>query len=107
MNGSTVIAWRKYDAAVDRLKSVYSQLETEEGRKAVLEKLSVIIARDPDGRTPTGVAAVAKAIGAAMNADAPKYLAGVVHAAQDNVKAAAEELRRAIDADLKSKFMRD
>ncbi len=106
MNGASIIAWRKYESAVDRLKHIYGQLDTDKGRADVLSKVSIALPRDLDSTLP-GIRAVVAALGEAIKADVPKYLAGVIHKAQDDVKAAADEVRHAIDADLKSKYMRD
>jgi hypothetical protein len=106
MNGTSIIAWRKYESAVERLKRVYEQLETDKGRDEVLSKVSIALPRDLESTLP-GIRAVVAALGEAIKADVPKYLAGVIHKAQDDVKAAADDVRRAIDADLKCKFMRD
>lgn len=104
MNGNTTIVFRKYDEAVDRLKAIYLALETEQGRALVLDRLSISCTRwSGDDRT---VEAVGRAMSDAMKADAPKYLAGLISKAQDDVRDAAEALRNALGLDLDSKFMK-
>jgi hypothetical protein len=102
MNGSSTIAWRKYEAAVERLKTISQHLEADK-RGETLDKIQIAHARE----MMPGVAVVAKAIGEMIAADMPKYVAGVIHKAQDDVSAAANDLHAAIDADLKSNIMRD
>lgn len=104
MNGSSAIRFREYEAAIDRLKAIFNQLDTEEGRDAALKNITIGIARF-DGDTP-GVRYVAKAVAEAFRADVPNYLASLIERAQADVHAAADALRNAIDLDLETKFMK-
>lgn len=105
MNGNSAIRFREYEAAVDRLKKIYEQLETEAGRNDALNKIKIGLERDLDSALP-GIRHVAKAVAEAMRADVPKYLAGLIEKAQADVRDAADGLRHAIDLDLETKFMK-
>jgi hypothetical protein len=103
MNGLTVIAFRKYEAACETLKNISGQLEAgPEARAETLDKIQIAHTRE----MLPGVGAVARAIGEMIKADLPRYCAEVIAKAQADVCMAAAELRGAIDADLESKFMR-
>jgi hypothetical protein len=104
MNGNSAIRFREYESACDRLKAIFNQLETEEGRAAVLEKLSISMTRF--NGDPRALETVGQAMAKAMKADAPKYLAGLIADAQAEVWAARDELVAALGADLESKFMK-
>jgi hypothetical protein len=97
--------FRDYERALDQLKAIFDQLATDEGRDAALTKIKIGLERDLDSSLP-GMRAVATAVADAMRADVPKYLAGLIDKAQDDVHAAAAALRNAIDADLASALMK-
>lgn len=105
MNGNSAIKFREYESAVERLKKIYEQLETEAGRNDALNKIKIGLERDLDSCLP-GIRHVAKAVAEAMRADVPKYLAGLISKAQDDVRDAAEAVSHAIGLDLETKFMR-
>lgn len=104
MNGTSAIRFREYEQAVERLKAIYGQLDTDEGRGEALSKIKVGLAREFDSALP-GVRAVADAVAAAIKADMPRYLVGLIEKAQADVREAAAALRLAIDLDLETKFM--
>jgi hypothetical protein len=96
--------FREYERAVDRLKAIYLQLDTEEGRTAVLEKLTISMARY-SGDSPS-IDTVGRAMAEAIKGDLPQYLAGLIAREQASVRGAADALREAINSDLESKFMK-
>jgi hypothetical protein len=104
MSGNSAIEFRNYERAVERLKAIYEQLATEEGRNAALDKIKIGLERDLDSTLP-GMRHVAKAVAEAMRADVPKYLSGLIGDAQADVRTAADVLVSAIKADLNSRFM--
>lgn len=106
MNGESTTAWRKYESAVDHLRTVWNLLDGSAATET-LDKITIAGPRDAGEGLARGVSAVAASLGNLIRADLPKYAAAVVHAAQDEVTAAAHELRSAIERDLKSKFMQD
>lgn len=101
MNGTSTIAWRKYDAAVERLKTICDHL-TLDKQDETLDKIKIAHSRE----MLPGVAVVAKAIGEMIAADMPKYIDGVIAKAQADVSAAHDELARALSIDLESKLMK-
>lgn len=104
MNGNSAIRFREYERTVERLKAIYLQLDTEEGRTAVLEKLTISTSRY-SGDVPS-IDVVGRAMAEAIKGDLPKYLAGLIAREQDAVRDAADALRDAIISDLESKFMK-
>lgn len=105
MAGVTAQRFRDYERAVDRLKAVSSQLETVEGRDDALGKIKIGLERDLSSCLP-GIRAVATAVAEAIRADIPRYLDGLIGAAQDDVRNAADALRTAIDSDLDNRLMK-
>lgn len=101
MNGNSAIKFREYERAVERLKAIYEQLDTEAGREDALNKIKIGLERDLDSTLP-GIRHVAEAI----RADIPKYLAGLIEQAQGDVREAAEAVTHAIGMDLETKFMK-
>jgi regulator of protease activity HflC (stomatin/prohibitin superfamily) len=104
INGNSAFRFREYESACDRLKAIFAQLETTEGREAVLDKLTIHCARFSGDAASIEV--VGQAMAAAMKADAPKYLAGLIERAQADVCAAQNALRDALDDDLLAKHMK-
>jgi hypothetical protein len=100
MNGSSTLAWRKYEAAVDRLRTISKHLEADK-RGETIDKIQIAHTRE----MLPGVAEVAKAIGEMIRADMPRYIEGVIAKAQADVRAEADALVSEIKSDLNSKFM--
>jgi len=105
MNGNSAIRFREYERAVERLRAISTQLETEEGRDAALSKIHVGLARDLDSTLP-GIRAVAEAVGKAIKAELPNYFDGLLVSAQADVRGAADALIEAVKADLGAKYMK-
>lgn len=107
MSSEATIAWRKYESAFDRLRMLHDQLA---GGKAAdtLGKLQIEIAcKDRRESDVFSIGTVSKALAEAVQADMGKYVSGLLIGAQDSVRAAADDLRAALDRDLKSNIMRD
>lgn len=100
MNGNSTMAWRKYEAAVDRLRTICDHLAADKQGETI-DKIQIAHTRE----MMPGVSVVAKAIGEMIRADMPKYIEGVIAKAQDDVRAEADALVSAIKADLNSKYM--
>jgi hypothetical protein len=101
MNGSSTIAWRRYEAAVDRLRTISEHLSADKQGETI-DKIQIAHTRE----MLPGVGAVAKAIGEMIRADMPKYIEGVIAKAQADVRAEADALVTEIKTDLNSKFMK-
>jgi hypothetical protein len=95
---------RDYDEAMSRLETL-SRFFDSEGREDRLAKLQITIKCEP-GHAPAPSAFV-EGLEKLIRDDLQRYGARLIHAAQDDVRKAAEALRASIDADLKSNRMRD
>jgi len=103
MNGTSIIAWRKYESAVDRLKKITACLEGDQ-REATLAKIN--IAQTHTDARGDGVVVLAAALAELIRDDLPKHIAAAIAKARADVTASADEVVSAIKADLQSKYMR-
>jgi hypothetical protein len=95
---------RDYDNAISRLETLSRYLDAE-GREERLAKLQISIKGEPGQLQPPS--AFVESVETLIRAELQRLGARVIHAAQDEVRKAAEVLRASIDDDLKSNVMRD
>lgn len=93
---------RNYEQAMHRLEKLTAQL-TGDAQAGTLSKINVVGA---PGSAPE-IHESLMAISNLVREDLPKYVSRALIKAQDDVQVAADALRDAIDADLKSNIMRD
>ncbi|MCA3567263.1 hypothetical protein [Bradyrhizobium sp.] len=97
---------RKYQAAHAHLAQM-SELLDGGKRVEILHKLQIAVQRKDNRDHTVGLEFFADALTRAVRDDIDRYVAVVIHRAQDAVTRAATDLRNAIERDLKQNNMRD
>ncbi len=97
---------RSYERARDHLAQVSALLGKGKGVET-LRKLEIVVRRKNLNDESVGLEMLADALAKAVRDDFDRYVAVVIHRAQDAVTRAASDLSNAIEHDLKQSNMRD
>lgn len=97
---------RSYERARDHLAQLSALLDNGNGVET-LRKLQIVIQRKNNRDETVGLEMLADALAKAVRDDFDRFVAVVMHRAQDAVKRAATDVQNAIERDLKQANMRD